>query len=70
MTNNPPPKLRTVIVSKRAFGFTVNQLKENGYRFDPVSKTWSGTTHLKYLIDSGYVYLVEPKDPPAESPTQ
>ena len=68
-TNTPPPTLRTVIVSKKAFGYTVHQLKQNGYRFDPVSKTWSGTTYVQHLFDGGYVYLVLPPNAPEATST-
>jgi hypothetical protein len=64
----PSPVVRTVIVTKKAFGFTLNELKKNGYRYNPATKTWSGTVYLPYIFENGYVLPVFPQ--PAEEPTE
>ena len=49
----------TVTVTNKDFGYAVKFLKKNGYKFDAGSKTWSGDKDVSFLVNEGYVIVVE-----------
>lgn len=50
--------MATFTVTNKDFRYSVKFLKKNGYSFDSVSKTWSGSKDVSFLVEEGYVVEV------------
>jgi len=59
--------MQSVKVESTNFSKAVKGLKDAGYKFDPASKTWSGTEQITNLINRGLVSVVEAKTTESEA---